>query len=117
MKLVATILCFYLMGLFLQPSLLPQRVMKEKMRCCCPNDKNGNKDCNKGEKQNDCCNNGLCNPLLANCQLSITLGMVSSPVIIPPSAPDSYQKATFLQSDEQLNSHYFSKLLRPPETV
>jgi len=113
MKFTASILFIYLVGLFLQPLLLPlPNKEKKEMSCCAKNKAHKNCSKNKG-----CCDNNQCNPFYSQCPLCAANATTVKKYTLPPSRPEFYTKQSFQLINTNLISHYQADILRPPQSV
>jgi hypothetical protein len=116
MKITASILFLYLLGLFIQPSLFPLPDKEKKAMACCSKDKTKtHKNC--PNSSDGCCDNNQCNPFFSQCPLCIANATTVKKYMLPQPKPDFFARPEFFSKNSSLISHYQADILRPPQQV
>jgi hypothetical protein len=118
LKAIATILCIYLLGLFLQPALFSLHKREHHKMSCCEKKAGHAKDCSS-QDNDDCCGGmGKCNPFFSQCPIcAITAVAPTGMTFVAPLHPALLYKKKFFIRDQSLVSQYQHDILRPPRFV
>jgi hypothetical protein len=115
MKAIASILCLYLFGLFVQPVFFPLHTPKAKVMNCCKNNKtNTHKGCSDNE---DGCGNNQCNPFASQCPICAANALVVAHYVLPQSGSVFFTSPDFFLKNHQAISQYCADILHPPRVV
>jgi len=119
MKAFAAILCMYWIALLVQPVFSPIQPKKEKVMSCCVKKHEKNKmhnSCGKESKDN-CCGNGVCNPLFSQCPVCSPACVPQNKMVFSLQPADLIQKEKFPVYEQHFSSWHLEQLLRPPQVV
>lgn len=115
MRALATILCLYLFGLCIQPSLFPLRTVTAKDMSCCAKKDKAHKDC--PSKNNGCCGGDQCNPFFSSCPICAANALTVKKYTVPQNRPLFYTRREYFSKNDQLISQYQADILHPPQAV
>ena len=115
MKIIASIMCLYMLGLFVQPALFPLKPKQEKVMACCKQHAKHGQDKSCPHQSNSCAGN--CNPFFTCCPFCAISFLTEPNCVI--QAPVHYidSRQQFFSSEQWLISNYCADILHPPQAV